>query len=198
MLEDDSGIAPQIRTYLSRIYESCCWLDEMIDAMLKLSRLARTDFIPSEVDLSAVVVDVVHELTEAEPKRVVDLIVASGVTAVGDANMLKILISNLINNAWKYSARSEHARIEFGVDNTGPLPVYFVRDNGAGFDMKDVDKLFRVFTRLHDPSQFSGSGIGLATVQRVIARHGGRVWAEGELGQGATFFFTLSPEVPAA
>jgi light-regulated signal transduction histidine kinase (bacteriophytochrome) len=107
---------------------------------------------------------------------------------------MKILIANLITNAWKYSSRTEQARIEFGVITDGPSPVYYVRDNGIGFDMKDADRLFRVFTRLHDPTQFSGSGIGLATVQRIIARHGGRIWAEGEVGRGATFFFTLAPE----
>jgi light-regulated signal transduction histidine kinase (bacteriophytochrome) len=124
------------------------------------------------------------------------VIIAPGVTVVGDARLLKILVGNLVNNSWKYSARSERAGIEFGIDTNGMLPVYFIRDNGVGFDMKNADKLFRVFTRLHDPTQFSGSGIGLATVQRVIARHGGKIWAESEVGHGATFFFTLTPEVP--
>ena len=196
MLEEDSGIDPQTRTYLSRIYESSNWLDEMIDAMLKLSRLARADFIPMEVDLSAIVEGVVRDLAQAEPQRTIDLMLAPDVKVIGDAQLLKILVSNLINNSWKYSARSECTSIEFGVMAGGPLPVYYVRDKGAGFDMKDADKLFRVFTRLHDSTQFSGSGIGLATVQRVIARHGGRVWAEGEVGHGATFFFTLVPEIP--
>jgi len=195
MLDDDTSVDPQIRTYLQRIYESCCWLDEMLDAMLKLSRLARTDFVPVEVDLSAIVADVLGDLVQAEPDRVVDVSIAPEVMVVGDARLLKILVSNLINNSWKYSARSERTSIEFGVMKNGMQPVYFVRDCGAGFDMKDVDKLFRVFTRLHDPTLFSGSGIGLATVQRVIARHGGRVWAEGEVGRGATFFFTLAPDI---
>jgi light-regulated signal transduction histidine kinase (bacteriophytochrome) len=123
------------------------------------------------------------------------VVVAPGVMAVGDESLLRIVVSNLINNAWKYTSRTGQPRIEFGFMTDGPVPVYFVRDNGTGFDMKDVNKLFRVFTRLHDPTQFSGSGIGLATVQRIIARHGGRIWAEGEAGCGATFFFTLAPEV---
>jgi len=193
MLDDVGDVDPQIRTYLQRIYESCCWLDEMLDAMLKLSQLARTDFVLEEVDLSAIVADVVGDLSQAEPDRAVDVHIAPGVVVTGDARLLKILVGNLINNSWKYSARSERAKIEFGVDTTGLQPIYFIRDNGVGFDMKNADKLFRVFTRLHDPAQFSGSGIGLATVQRVIARHGGKVWAEGEVGHGATFYFTLSP-----
>lgn len=197
MLEDNSGIDPQLKTYLTRIYESCCWLDEMIDAMLKLSQLARADFAPVKVNLSAIVEEAVCELTQAEPKRPVEAIVAPDVAVLGDPRLLKILVSNLINNSWKYSARSERTRIEFGVMTDRSTPVFFVRDNGAGFDMKDAGKLFRVFTRLHDPTQFRGSGIGLATVQRVVARHGGRVWAEGEVGQGATFYFTLAPDVPA-
>ena len=196
MLDDAAGLDPHIRTYLLRIYESCGWLDEMLDAMLKLSRLARADFTPVEVDLSAIVEGVLRDLTQAEPKRAINVVIAPEVLVIGDAQLLKILVSNLINNAWKYSARQERACIEFGVLVNDSLPVYFVRDTGVGFDMKDADKLFRVFTRLHDPSQFSGSGIGLATVQRVVARHGGRAWAEGEVGRGASFYFTLAPDFP--
>lgn len=195
MLDDSAGIDPQFKTYLTRIYESCCWLDEMIDAMLKLSQLARADFAPAKVNLSAIVEEALRDLIQAEPKRALDVVIAPDVAVLGDPRLLRILVSNLINNSWKYSARSDHARIEFGVMSGSSNPVYFIRDNGAGFDMKDVDKLFRVFTRLHDPTQFRGSGIGLATVQRVIARHGGRVWAEGEVGRGATFYFTLTPDV---
>ena len=195
MLEDDSGIDPQARAYLSRIYESSCWLDEMIDAMLKLVRLAQADFSPLTVNLTSICQDWLNNLRQAEPGRVVEVIVASGVTVLGDESLLKILMANLINNSWKYTSRAGQARIEFGVVTEGLFPVYFVRDNGIGFDMKDVGKLFQIFTRLHDPAQFSGSGIGLATVQRIITRHGGRIWAEGEVGRGATFFFTLAPEV---
>jgi PAS domain S-box-containing protein len=196
MLDDGSGIDSQTRTYLQRIYESCDWLDEMLDAMLKLSRLARAEFLPIAVDLSAIAEEVMRELIQAEPDRLIDVIIEPGVKATGDAQLLKILLSNLINNSWKYSAGEERARIEFGAMNCETLPVCFIRDNGVGFDMKDADKLFRVFTRLHDSTKFSGSGIGLATVQRVVARHGGRIWAESEVGCGATFFFTLVPDVP--
>ena len=195
MLEDDSGVDPQTRTYLTRIYESSCWLDEMIAAMLKLAQLARADFSPEPVSLTAICQELLNNLRQAEPGRNVEVTVAPGVTVLGDESLLKILMTNLISNAWKYSSRTGQALIEFGVMTDGPAPVYFVRDNGTGFDMKDVDKLFRVFTRLHDPTQFSGSGIGLATVQRIITRHGGRIWAEGKVGRSATFFFTLAPDV---
>jgi len=194
MLEDDSGIDPQTRTYLTRIYESSCWLDEMIDAMLKLAQLARADILPVPVNLTAICRDQFSSLLLSEPERVVEVTVAPGVTVLGDESLLKILLANLINNAWKYCSRTGQARIEFGVMTDGPAPVYFVRDNGTGFDMKDADKLFRVFTRLHDPTRYSGNGIGLATAQRIITRHGGRIWAEGAVGRGATFFFTLAPD----
>ena len=194
VLDDEAGIEPHLRTYITRIYESCCWLDEMIDAMLNLSRLTRMDYKPVAVDVSQLVGDVLRELLLAEPERSVDTVVSPEVMATGDAGLLKILLGNLLGNAWKYSVGSETARIEFGVQFDGQVPVYFVRDNGVGFDMKDAEKLFRVFTRLHDNSQFIGSGIGLALAQRIVARHGGRIWAEGEVGAGATFFFTLAPE----
>jgi len=197
MLEDDSGVDPQTRTYLTRIYESSCWLDEMIDAMLKLTQLVQADFSPEPVNLTAICQDLLDNLRQAEPERVVEVTIAPDVSVFGDESLLKILMANLISNAWKYSSRTGEARIEFGVMTDGPAPEYFVRDNGTGFDMKDVGKLFRVFTRLHDPTQFSGSGIGLATVQRIITRHGGRIRAEGGVGRGATFFFTLTPDVPS-
>jgi PAS domain S-box-containing protein len=194
MLEDDSGVSEQTRTYLSRIYESSCWLDEMIGAMLNLAQLARADFLPGEVDLSALCHEQLISLRQTEPERVVEVMITPDVVVPGDESLLKILVSNLISNAWKYSASTGQARIEFDVIQEGAGPVFFVRDNGSGFDMKDVDKLFRAFIRLHDPAQFSGCGIGLATVQRIITRHGGRIWAEGEVGRGATFFFTLATE----
>jgi light-regulated signal transduction histidine kinase (bacteriophytochrome) len=147
-----------------------------------------------KTNLSVTVEDVIRELTHAEPDRNVDVIIQPDVVVTGDSQLLKVLICNLVSNSWKYSSKKDRTKIEFGVMPSEQSPVYFIRDHGAGFDMKDADKLFRVFTRLHDPTQFSGNGIGLATVQRVIARHGGRVWADGVLGSGATFFFTLAPE----
>jgi len=195
LLDDDSGIDPQARTYVSRIYESGAWLDKMIDAMLKLSQLVRADLFPVPVNLSEICREQLDSMLLAEPGRVVETVVAPGVTALGDEGLLKILVNNLINNAWKYSSRCSNGFIEFGVVENGPATVYFVRDNGAGFEMKDAARLFLAFTRMHDPTLYSGSGIGLATVHRIVTRHGGRIWAEGEVGRGATFFFTLAPEV---
>lgn len=195
MLEEEAGVDQHLKTYLARIYESCCCLDGMIDAMLKLSRLSGMEFSAGEVNLSILAEDAIRELMLAEPERKVEAVVTPGLTVTGDAGMLKILMNNLIGNAWKYTARTESARLEFGVSNQGRGPVYYIRDNGAGFDMKDVSKLFRVFSRLHDASQFCGTGIGLATSQRIVLRHGGRIWAEGEVGRGAAFFFTLASEV---
>jgi PAS domain S-box-containing protein len=195
MLDDTAELPPQIRTYLNRIYVSSCWLDEMIDAMLNLSRLIRVEFSQEPVNLTTLCEEQLNSLRQAEPGRVVDTQVAPDVMTFGDVSLLRILMANLVNNAWKYSAQSARARIEFGVIRDSPVPVYFIRDNGTGFDMKDADKLFRAFTRLHDPTQFNGSGIGLATVQRIITRHGGKVWAEGEAGKGATFYFSLAAEV---
>jgi len=194
LLEEGVFVDSKSRTYLTRIYESSCWLDELLETMIRLSRLTRSDFKPENIDVSSMVENVVRELVQAEPDRPIEVHIQPGVEALGDAQLLKVLIDNLVNNSWKYSSGMERTFIEFGVDSSGPVPVYFVRDKGAGFDMKDADKLFRVFTRLHDPTRFSGSGIGLATAQRVIARHGGKIWAEGQVGQGATFYFTLEPE----
>jgi light-regulated signal transduction histidine kinase (bacteriophytochrome) len=194
MLDDSVTIDQQTRTYLTRIYESSCWLDEMIDAMLKLAQLSRANLKPEEVDLSLLCEEQLMNLKAAAPERSVDADIAPGVIVQGDKSLLKIMVCNLLNNAWKYSCRTAQCRIEFGmVAEPGEQPVYFIKDNGVGFDMKDSDKLFRVFTRLHDPTQYSGNGIGLATVQRIISRHGGKIWAEGETGKGATFYFTLAP-----
>lgn len=195
MLDDNVSLDPQTRSYLTRIYESSCWLDEMIEAMLKLAQLARAGFVSEEVDLSQLCEEQVMNLKCSAPERSVESIIAPGVVVQGDRSLLKIMICNLLNNAWKYSAKVPEARIEFGLsEGEGGGTTFFVRDNGIGFDMNDSSKMFRVFTRLHDPTQYSGSGIGLATVQRIISRHGGRVWAVGEAGKGATFYFTLAPD----
>lgn len=198
LLEDDVILDPNIKAYISRIHDSGVWLNDMIDAMLRLAQLTRSEFIPDVVNLSHIAEMVLDELALSEPDRAVQTVIAADVVASGDPRLLKILLTNLLNNAWKYSSRQSQARIEFGVSRIEPVPVYFVRDNGAGFDMKDAEKLFRVFTRLHDPAQFAGTGVGLATVQRIITRHGGRIWAKGEPGNGATFFFTLQPDLAPA
>lgn len=196
ILDDGPALDPQVLSSVNRIYESSCWLNEMIDAMLKLARLARSEFQPQQVDLSAIVEELANDFRVTEPKRRPEVIIAPAVTVVGDLKQLKILMTNLFCNAWKYTAYSASPRIEFGVLHNGPVPVFFISDTGAGFDMKDADRIFRVFTRLHDPARFEGNGIGLATVQRIVNRHGGRIWAEGEPHKGAAFYFTLQPDIP--
>ncbi len=191
LLLDDDNLEPDIREYIVRIYESETWLNEMIDALLYLAQVTRAEIVSAGVDLSAIAEASLKELSLEDPGRSVRTRIAPNIVVAGDPSLLKIVMINLINNAWKYSALKSDALIEFGVDQSGSAPVYYVRDNGAGFDMKDADKLFRIFTRLHDSSQFIGTGIGLATVQRIIFRHRGKIWAEAGVGTGATFFFTL-------
>jgi hypothetical protein len=144
------------------------------------------------VDLSGIARDVAAKLREASPSRRAEVLVADGLEADGDPNLLRIALVNLIGNAWKYSAKKEAARIEVGsfLDGAGAR-TFFVKDNGAGFDMAYSDKLFGAFQRLHAQAEFDGTGVGLATVQRIILRHGGKIWAEGAVGKGATFYFTL-------
>ena len=142
-------------------------------------------------DLSDVVYDVTSELSLAEPERRVTFRIANGVTVNGDANLLRVVLENLLGNAWKYTATREGATIEFGVAEMDGEATCFVRDNGVGFDMADAGKLFAPFQRLPGTNEFKGHGIGLATVERIIRRHGGRIWAEAAPGDGATFYFTL-------
>ncbi len=191
LLDDDADLDPHVKEYIIRIYESETWLNEMIDALLHLAQLTRAEIVSGRVNVSAIADETMKELSLEYPDRSVRTRIEPDIVVAGDARLLRMVMINLLGNAWKYSSGKSDALIEFGVEQTETGPVYYVRDNGAGFDMKDEDKLFRVFTRLHDSSQFNGTGIGLATVQRIIFRHGGRVWAEAEVGVGATFFFTL-------
>ena len=194
LLDDDQDVDQQTRMYVSRINDAGLWLNEMIDSLLCLARLSRDEIFPNDVNLSNIADKIVQELSLGEPDRAVQAVIAKNITVRGDPRLLKVMMANLIGNAWKYSSHNSDALIEFGTCSTDSVPMYFVRDNGAGFDMKYADKLFRVFSRLHDSSRFNGTGIGLATVQRIIARHGGRIWAEAETGRGATFFFTLQSD----
>lgn len=191
LLDDDSRLDPGVKEYVTRIYESGTWLNEMIDALLQMAQLARVEIVSDNVNLSTIAEEVVRELSFENPERLVRVQIEPDIVVAGDYRLLKMVMINLLGNSWKYSSLKTDARIEFGVEQSEGGAVYFVRDNGDGFDMKDVKKLFRVFTRLHGSSQFSGTGIGLATVQRIIFRHGGRIWAEAQPGAGATFFFTL-------
>ncbi len=185
------GLDQDGRRFLDRIQEASRQMSQLIDDVLYLSKVSRAELRQHEVDLSALVESILERLREAEPDRVVETRVRPGVIVAGDGRLLRIALTNLLENAWKFSARVPAPRIEFGMMTVGGEPSYFVRDNGAGFDMAYVDRLFGPFQRLHLSSEVPGSGIGLATVQRIIHRLGGRVWAEGTVGQGATFSFTL-------
>jgi signal transduction histidine kinase len=181
--------------YLGRVRAASGHMATLIDDLLDLSRVGRRPLRREPFDLTRLVQEIAEELRASEPERNVEFVVGKGIRAWGDVSLLKVALENLLGNAWKFTAREEEARIEFGADkNPGPgflAPVYYVRDNGAGFDQTYADKLFGAFQRLHGQDEFEGTGIGLATVARIVHRHGGRVWAEGEVGEGATFYFTL-------
>jgi signal transduction histidine kinase len=177
--------------FLDRIREASQQMSQLIDDVLHLSRLTRAELRDQELDLSAIVAMLLDRFKEAEPERRVEIKIRPGVITTGDAQLIRIALHNLLENAWKFTSKQPDARIEFGVTNIAGEPTYFVRDNGAGFDMTYVERLFGPFQRLHLTSEFPGTGIGLATVQRIIHRHGGKVWAEGTVGQGATFHFTI-------
>ena len=179
------------RDYLQRVRKATKRMAEIIDELLALSRVTRTEMHREKVDLSNMVHEVLTELQESQPERQVEFIVAPGLVADGDARLLSLVFDNLLGNAWKFTGNKSNAQIEFGVTWKGIDRVFFVRDNGAGFNMEYVNKLFGAFQRLHSPEEFPGVGVGLATVKRIINRHGGRVWAEGEVDKGATFYFTL-------
>ncbi len=192
MLEDSADkLDTQETEYLHRIHQSVEKMGELIEGLLSLSRIARQDVLLKAVNLSAIVQEITARLKESQPERNVALIIAPGIKAYGDATLLRIVLENLLNNAWKFTAKAERTRIEFGTVQCEGKSTYFVQDNGAGFNMKYAGKLFQPFQRLHSSSDFTGTGIGLATAQRIIHRHSGRIWAEGEVGKGATFYFTL-------
>jgi signal transduction histidine kinase len=181
--------------YLGRVRAASGHMATLIDDLLNLSRVGRRPLRRERVDLASLAKEIVEELRESQPERKVEFVAPESIVAWGDASLLKVALENLLGNAWKFTARKEGARIEFGADRKpGPglsSPVYYVRDNGAGFDQTYADKLFGAFQRLHGQDEFEGTGIGLATVARIVHRHGGRVWAEGKVGEGATFYFTL-------
>ncbi len=198
LAEDYAGqLDERAQTYLQFIRTGSQRMAELIDDLLNLSRLSREPMHRERVDLTAMAQEVGAELQHANPGRTVELVVAPALTAAADARMLKVVLSNLLGNAWKFTGQCATARIEVGAAlNAQPStlnspPTFFVRDNGAGFDMAYADKLFGAFQRLHSTQEFEGSGIGLALVQRILRRHGGRGWAEGAVGRGATFYFTL-------
>lgn len=180
---------------LGRIRVASQRMAQLIDDLLNLSRITRHEMRTEPVDLSLLARDIANGLQKTYPSRQVACKITEGLIASGDPRLLRIILENLLNNAWKFTSKSGSAEIEFGADNNQE-PVYFVRDNGVGFDMAYIDKLFGPFQRLHAVTEFEGTGIGLATVQRIIHRHGGRIWAHATPGKGATFYFTLAPERP--
>ena len=181
--------------YLGRIRAASQRMARLIDDLLTLSRVTRREMSRESVDLSRMAREIAGELRESEPDREVEVTVAANMAVDGDAHLLDVALRNVMANAWKFTAREPAARIEIGSMDQGDEPVFYVRDNGAGFDPAYVDMLFTPFQRLHGYDEFAGTGIGLATVQRIVRRHGGRVWAEGQTGKGATVYFTLAPRV---
>jgi PAS domain S-box-containing protein len=196
LLEDShERLDAEGREHLRRIVAATTRMGDLIEALYDLSRLSRAPLFPRPTDLSALARQLAAELREREPSREVEIDIADSPVAEGDARLLRIVLDNLLDNAWKYTAKTPRARIAFGATADGHgRTVYFVRDNGAGFDMRFADKLFRMFHRLHREAEFGGQGVGLTTAQRIVARHGGRIWAEAAPDTGATFFFTLWEE----
>jgi len=179
---DDEGL-----DYLARVRTASRHMAELIDDLLDLSRVGRRPLRRERVDLSALATGIAEDLKASGPDREVDFVVEEGVVARCDVGLLKVALENLLGNAWKFTSREERATIRFGASGG----AFYVSDDGAGFDAAYKDKLFGAFQRLHGPEEFEGTGIGLATVARIVHRHGGEVWAEGAVGEGATFFFTL-------
>lgn len=200
LLEDyEVQLDQEAKSYLQLIRESCSLMGNLIDDMLMLSRIGRQKLARSEVDMSHIAREIAAGLQEDEPARNAVIAVPSGLKVMGDERLLRIMLDNLFGNAWKFSRIREKTEIAFGelapseIEKMGHQgkKVFFVRDNGAGFDMNSADKLFGAFQRLHSKDEFEGTGIGLATVQRIVNRHGGRIWAESEAGKGATFYFYI-------
>jgi PAS domain S-box-containing protein len=190
--ELESRMSESERDLFERVCRGARRMGQLIDDLLALSRINRVPLNIGRVDLSALATEVLDELRRAAPDRAVDTVVQPGLSVVGDRNLLRIALENLIGNSWKFTSNRDRARIEIGCDTQpdGTLAC-FVRDNGAGFDMEYAHRLFNPFQRLHRDEEFEGMGIGLATVQRIVARHGGRIWAESSPNSGATFRFTL-------
>jgi light-regulated signal transduction histidine kinase (bacteriophytochrome) len=188
-LGDDFG--EECKGYLRQIHDETIRANQLIGTLLGFSRLSHRAVFSESVDLGAMVNEIVAGLRSAQPHRRVQVNSAAGMTVKGDPSLLRVAMANLLGNAWKYTARKEEGLIEVGTTESTGKPVYFVRDNGVGFDMAHADRLFGAFQRLHRRNEFDGIGIGLSIVRRIIQRHGGEIWAEGVVGEGATFFFVL-------
>jgi len=194
ILEDHTeAITGEISHYFERIIQSTQKMNEMIESLLIFSRQTRVELNKTEINLSAIAEEIIAELKNNEPGRSVIIRIEPQIWAKADRDLIHHVIHNLLENSWKYSTKVEQPQIEFFVQPMGEETVYTIRDNGAGFDMQYVNNIFVPFQRLHTAAEFPGYGVGLATVQRIIHRHGGRIWAESQPGQGATFYFTLNP-----
>lgn len=192
LLEDYGEHLPEeARHYLDRVRKSAQHMADLIDDLLKLSRVTRTPLQPRFLNLSAIIGGITHALQESQPGRNVTFSIEPDLMVEGDPRLLHVAMENLLSNAWKFTSKREHALIEFGQQKRARERTFFVRDNGVGFDMAYVDKLFGVFQRLHSMAEFPGTGVGLATVKRIVNIHGGHIWAESADGKGAIFYFTL-------
>jgi light-regulated signal transduction histidine kinase (bacteriophytochrome) len=192
LLEDyEEKLDEEGKRHLKRVRDSAQYMGKLIENLLMLARVTQSSVRRDPVDLSALARSAAARLQSNQLERTTQFRIAGELLGSGDAELLGILFNNLLGNAWKFTGKRDDAVIEFGSNQENGHVVYFVRDNGVGFDMAYSAKLFGVFQRLHSPAEFEGTGVGLATVQRIVRRHGGRIWAEGEVGRGASFFFTL-------
>jgi light-regulated signal transduction histidine kinase (bacteriophytochrome) len=194
LLEDFAEkLGPQGQEMVVRIRTAGQRMGHLIDDLMNLARINRVELMRQRVDLSRKAREIVAELRSGDDRRNVEITIDDGLGADADPRLLRIVLTNLLSNAWKFTGRRERTLIHFGLKIDKGTEVFFVRDNGAGFDMAYAARLFQAFQRLHGHLEFPGTGIGLATVQRIVHRHGGRIWVEAELDKGATFYFTLQP-----
>lgn len=189
--EHGTSLPPEARDLVGRMAAAAGRIDALAEGLLALAKSGRAAVRRGDADLSAIARVIVAELRDADPAREVVTTIEPGVLAYADPALVGDVLQNLLGNAWKYSSKNARARISFRCCTREPEPVYAVTDDGAGFDMVFADRLFQSFERLHTSSEFEGTGLGLVTVQRIVERHGGRIWAEARVGQGATFYFTL-------
>ena len=187
----DPELGERLRENVGRVQRSIEHMNQLLEDLLGLARVGRSELATVELDLSAIATQIVEELRATSPERAVDVVIARGLRCAGDAGLMHVALTNLLSNAWKFTSGVAQARIAIELDEHDGAPALAVRDNGAGFDMKDAAKLFSAFQRLHRAEDFPGTGVGLATVHRIVERHRGRIWAESELGTGATFFIAM-------